>query len=344
MSFMSRSVLFGIVAFFASLSCQQICWGQWSSDNYSKVLHLAPLEGRNDPPVITALAISPDGRWLAAAGDDHVVRILSAESGVTKHTLVGHLDWVKSLVFSADGKKLFSCGNDGHLWSWNFEDRWSGTKLLDVDFALFAIALHPDGDQIAACGFSEKVIVYSISKATNNLELSCSENDLLCIQYSPDGTQLAVGGRDGNLRIWDSVKGELAVDEKMHHGRLESLIFRSDGETINSVSRDRTLSRYDVLIDEQVDQFSLSCGKMTALTQLDSLLTAIATADNSIRLFCWIEQGEIRKLTGHQGSVSVLRMNQDTLYSGSFDTTIRAWDIEEILLAMYQEHGPGIIR
>ncbi len=341
---MSRSALFGIVAFIATISCHQICRGQWTSDNYSKVLHLAPLEGRNDPPVITALAISPDGRWLAAAGDDHVVRILSAESGMTKQTLVGHLDWVKCLAFSNDGKHLYSCGNDGHLWTWDVENRWSGTKLIDVDFALFAIAIHPDGDQIATCGFSDKVIVHSISKAANYHELICSENDLLCIQYAQDGSLLAVGGRDGKLRIWDSRSGELKVERKMHQGRMESMIFRSDGEMINSVGRDRTLSRYDILVDEQVDQFSMVCGKMTALTQLDSLLTAIATADNSIRLFCWIEQGEIRKLIGHQGSVSVLRMNEDTLYSGSFDTTIRAWDIKEIVLAQNQEHGPEIIR
>jgi WD40 repeat protein len=188
------------------------------------------------------------------------------------------------------------------------------------------------------------VVVFSLAQNKLVTELSCVDQDLLCIQFSPDGSQMAVGGRDGHLRIWDTTSNEMVIEAPLHKGRLESLVYRKDGEIISTVGRDRTLSRFDAVSGEKLAQHQLVCGKMTALMQLDSLLTAVGTADNSIRLFCWIEQNEIRKLTGHQGSVSVLARNQNTLYSGSFDTTIRAWDIEEIVLAMTKPDDERIVR
>jgi hypothetical protein len=53
--------------------------------------------GKTKPPVITAVAILPGGGQVATAGDDHVVRIWSAENGRIVHTLSGHSDWVRGL-------------------------------------------------------------------------------------------------------------------------------------------------------------------------------------------------------------------------------------------------------
>src|SRR3712207_7869222 len=39
---------------------------------------------------VLALAVAPDGRWLASAGEDGEVRIWDPTSGQPQHTLVGH--------------------------------------------------------------------------------------------------------------------------------------------------------------------------------------------------------------------------------------------------------------
>ncbi len=317
---------------------------QWTVDGFSRVLQVAPLPGKKDPPVITALAVSCDRNLLAAAGDDHAIRLFDVQSGRLIATLVGHLDWVKCLKFSSDSSRLYSCGNDRRLRYWNSALSWEGDVLYEGDFALFEFDLHPDEDRIAICGFGDQIIELSTKNGELLRRYECSISDLRSIRYAPSGEMLAAGGRNGQLLLWDVLEGTLISEQRVHEQRLENLIFRGDGEMIQSVARDRTLSRFDVVLNEQTDRHAIQCGKMTALAQLDSLLTAIATADNSIRLFCWMEQSEIRKLIGHQGSVSVLVITDDTLYSGSFDTTIRAWDIEEIVLAQTRLLGPRILR
>jgi WD40 repeat protein len=85
-----------------------------------------------------SLTFSPDGLWLATAGDDATVTIWD----MTKHRaallLRGHEARVLDLAFRPDGKGLVSCGEDRsvRLWTLNGVFR-TGAELLKSaeDFA-----------------------------------------------------------------------------------------------------------------------------------------------------------------------------------------------------------------
>jgi len=66
---------------------------------------------------LRGLAISPDGRTLAAAIRKEV-KLWDVGTGKLKRTLRGHSNWVGSIAFSPDGKGLVSGGSDGvRLWA-----------------------------------------------------------------------------------------------------------------------------------------------------------------------------------------------------------------------------------
>ncbi|HLW64382.1 MAG TPA: WD40 repeat domain-containing protein, partial [Gemmataceae bacterium] len=66
---------------------------------------------------LRGLAISPDGRTLAAAIRKEI-KLWDVGTGELKRTLRGHENWVLSIAFSADGKALVSGGSDGtRLWA-----------------------------------------------------------------------------------------------------------------------------------------------------------------------------------------------------------------------------------
>ena len=57
---------------------------------------------------VRALAFSPDGKTLASAGDDRVIRLWNVETGSElRAPLSGHTDTVFALVFAPDGKTLY---------------------------------------------------------------------------------------------------------------------------------------------------------------------------------------------------------------------------------------------
>jgi WD40 repeat protein len=68
-----------------------------------------------------SIAFSPDGKVLAAGGEDKIVRIWDVQTGTCLGRLQGHLNQVRSVLFSPDGHTLISGSEDGIIKLWNTE-------------------------------------------------------------------------------------------------------------------------------------------------------------------------------------------------------------------------------
>lgn len=68
---------------------------------------------------VTSVAISPDGRLVAAGSLDTVVRIWDVATGQLIERLNGHRDSVYSVAFTPDGKGLVSGSLDKSLKHWD---------------------------------------------------------------------------------------------------------------------------------------------------------------------------------------------------------------------------------
>ncbi len=76
---------------------------------------------------ITALAFSPDGKWMASSGSPAgEVRVYDAVSTSRKATLRNHRGVVFSLAFSADGSQLATAGFEGIVRVFD----WAGERLV----------------------------------------------------------------------------------------------------------------------------------------------------------------------------------------------------------------------
>lgn len=99
---------------------------------------------------VTSVALSPDGRLLAAASLDKVVRIWDTESSQLLDRLEGHSDSVYSIAFSPDGKNVISGSLDRNIMLWDVCAQGRTTtrpRMLfqgHKDFVL-SVAYTPDG-------------------------------------------------------------------------------------------------------------------------------------------------------------------------------------------------------
>jgi WD40 repeat protein len=121
---------------------------------------------------LVALAFSPDGKLLAAGqggeGGAGKIHILETETGKVLRTVHGHKYGVTDLVFTSDGKYLFSAGRDTRFRITRVEDggeiaqigKERGGQFFDW---LAAIALSPDETRLAAADIAGFVQVWDLT-------------------------------------------------------------------------------------------------------------------------------------------------------------------------------------
>src|SRR5262245_47532843 len=85
-----------------------------------RVLQVGSAGPTGEPSVVTAVALSPDGSFLATGSDDHVVRIWNAQDGRLLRSLNGHSDWVRVATFDPAGTALVTAGDDRQIRVWDF--------------------------------------------------------------------------------------------------------------------------------------------------------------------------------------------------------------------------------
>lgn len=300
----------------------------WST----RTLSLPPESARRVAPVFTALAIHPSGRWLAAAGDDHRVRIWDRETDRLVGTITGHTDWVRALAFCPDGQLLASAGNDRRVVLWSVPDGKRVRELQAPAGAIASLTFSPSGQFLAVAGFETPLKVYRTADATEAWSVSCPCQDMRALAFSADGQLIAGGGRNGRIRVWRADNGEVVDEYPAHRQRIRAIVFTGDGSQIISAGEDRVIFRAPVGAGAQGQIKAQAPAQIQSLALLADWLVTGGT-DNTIRIWDGATGRELFTLPGHTGTVATLLALDGTLISGSYDTTVREWRLTSEIAA-----------
>lgn len=95
------------------------------------------------PEVVFTTAVSPDGRWLAASGYNHVIYLWDLQRPGLPSFFVGHRKPIENLLFSPDSQTLLSRGSDWTLRFWHVETQSELLSLGDDKDRVTCVALDP---------------------------------------------------------------------------------------------------------------------------------------------------------------------------------------------------------
>ncbi len=259
---------------------------------------------------VHSLASDPEGRTLAV-GRYSEIELVEAESRARLRTLKGSPGAVNALVFSRDGRVLYSGG---------------GQPGLEGDIRAWNVA---EGSEMR--GFpGHRDAVYSLALST-------------------DGHTLASGSYDQTIKLWDTRTGSEIRTLKGHNGAIYDLAFRPDGKILASASGDRTVKLWNVATGERRDTLSQPLKELHSLAfSPDGKHLVAGGGDNRIRL--WQISDAANETTNplleskfaHEGGILRLRFSASgkMLLSSADDRTIKIWDFEGLKEKLVLERQP----
>ncbi len=161
-----------------------------------------------DKPV-EKTAISPDGRILAMALDDHTIQLINLPDGSVFRSLPGHADRVDALAFSPDSTRIYSGSYDTWVIAWDTSGEQIG-EFQPGGGEVYALAISPDGRQLAAITFEGPLRLWNSStfEVENELGPASAFSNATAV-YSQGGEVLLTGLGGGPLSLWNLPEGEL---------------------------------------------------------------------------------------------------------------------------------------
>jgi serine/threonine protein kinase len=172
---------------------------------------------------VMCVALAPDGTRFCSGGRDARVmvwdinqpipvavlgysrgdRVPVIEKMDDLEQLEGHVTWVRTAVFSQDGKRILSGGNDGLIAIWDLERKAIVNHLIGHRAPVSRAVWTGDGRRVVSAGYDNSVRLWDTE--TGELLHTFDEHagPVLDVDVSADGRFAYSCSSDASVRVWD---------------------------------------------------------------------------------------------------------------------------------------------
>ena len=175
---------------------------------------------------IYSLVFSPDGKLLASAGYDRIIKLWDTTGNADPKLLQDHSDTIYGLSFHPDGKLLASVSADRAVKVWNIETGKRLYTLSDSTDWVYAVGWSPDGQRLAAGGIDKSIRVWEADASGGKLihSVFAHTQPITRIVWSKDGNTLYSCGEGKIVKSWNAATMK------------EKLVFPPQLETVLSLA------------------------------------------------------------------------------------------------------------
>ena len=252
---------------------------------------------------INAVAVSPEGRWFAAARTGRI-DLFGTTDGKPRGVITGLPGQVSDVDFSLDGKLLLAAAGEPGLFG--------EARIYDV-----------------SRGAAKAKLVRTVRGHRDSLNATALSND---------GRLLATASYDRTIVLWNATTGKRLRELKGHNGPVFDVAFDPRGRFLASASGDTTIKlwhlktgqRLDTLGEPTKDQYAVAVSP-------DGRYVVGGGVDHRVR--AWEVTADGREGTNpirfsrvaHQSALIDIAFSPDghTLVTSSEDLSVKLWDTTE---------------
>lgn len=314
--------------------------------------------------------------WLVNVDDDVCLKTIE---GVSEgkimprediRTLKGFFGRIAQIAITADGKKAITGGLDRTIRVWDLENAKCLKIFWDHPGEKMALAITPDGRIAITGGYDGALRVWDIEKGEFKGLGKGHLGPVRCLNFTPDARHVFSGSVDGTIRKWRSVDGKYERIFRTCHRDIEDLDLAPDGEKIAygrepgyaiiadygyGEDTNESIKNYDEYGTRDRLLNAQSLWTLCVSFSPDGSMIAASGADDpeelrnpndayAIRMWDFVnfKEGNPLKFRGHKASVQSFVFTPDgkRIISGSYDKSIRIWDIatgKAVILGKHKE-------
>jgi WD40 repeat protein len=167
--------------------------------------------------VVRRVALSANGQWLAAGGENKDIILWNLETGAALKLAGADSPW--SIAFSPDGSRLAAAGFNLGARVWNLHgDLTAPVALVGHQFNVWGVAFSPDGRRIVTTGSDRTLQIRDLAALDHSSVLDGHDDEVWAVTWSRDGSTLVTASKDMTLHLWPAqpVAQANAVPSRRH--------------------------------------------------------------------------------------------------------------------------------
>ena len=286
---------------------------------------------------ITALAFSPDSRFVASGSRDRSVRIWDVASGAS--SVLRNVGSVEDLAFAPYGNRLGVATKgvapkNGELLIFalgsGVDARMPEEPESTFDSgggAATAIAFGPRGRRLLSGSTEGLIHLWDLISQTKVATVDCGLSPVLSLSVASSGGLFAATTEDGLLRIVNSDRGEIIAQRSLGMTIANDCAFLQDGRLMLACG-DGVMRLFN-LDDSSLTSVHGHLASVTAVAVSGLGATMISgSSDGTLKLWSCYSFLPTTLLMGHQANVRDLTFDPSgkTLATASDDGMIWLWD------------------
>ncbi len=206
---------------------------------------------------LEACALSKDGKWLATAGWDRDIKLISMDSanlGKVSKTFTGNQSGVNKVTFSPDNTLLASAGKDFIARVWNIETQELVLSSFENNNEITQIIFSPDSKFLMTSSMDGSIRMYDILNQQNNIPPKFIPVSGSITDFAPtkSGKGFAIASANNNTIQFINFKGTVMSSIEGHAGQINCLKYSPNNKYLASGSADNTAIIWDAKTNQKL--------------------------------------------------------------------------------------------
>lgn len=278
-----------------------------------------PVRLRLGTSQLTAMALSPDGKFIACGGHGQLVQLWDVERKevVSELQLTNRNELppapILSLAVTKDESRMAVGRADG------------GIVIREVSSGRLLQAIPGDHPVASAATASP-----GQSTSVSSVEMQRGHRGgVTALLFSKSGRELISGGADGNLRIWDIASGQSQRLIRVYETGIRSLAISPDGTTLVAGSGDRVASVWEVETGAEIRRWEAHDSAVNAIVFAPEGTSFMTAGEDGVTKRWKTDNGDLLiTCDAHREPIHALAIAPDgqTVATGSKDGQLVLWN------------------